>query len=86
MSQQRTLTNELPYVMAAVDGHLTELTGRRIGVTMFVFEFDQPEGDGTHVNYISNAKREDMIATVKAWLARMESGMTSDPPGPLARG
>ena len=69
--------------MRALDEHLAEQHGQRIGVTLFVFELGKE--DGTDVVYISNAERTDMIASVKAWLARVESGMTTDPLGPLGR-
>lgn len=76
-------SSELQGIMRALDCKLEQIHGERIGVTLFVFELGK-EG-GTEVAYVSNAERADMIATVKAWLVRVEAGMTSDPPGPLGR-
>lgn len=41
---------------------------RRVGFTVLVFNF----GDTGNVNYVSNADRADMIATLKSLLARWE--------------
>jgi len=41
---------------------------------------------GGYLAYVSNVNREDMIKTVKEWLARAESGLMTDPPGPRAKG
>jgi hypothetical protein len=79
------LARDLQTVMRALDDHLEELHGKRIGIMLFVFEFCQPDGDGTNVVYIANSEREESIKAVKEWLARAEAGMTSDPPGPLPR-
>lgn len=38
------------------------------GFCLFVFEF----GHGGRINYISNANREDMIATLKEFIAKAE--------------
>jgi hypothetical protein len=73
------LERELQGIMRALDEKLEELHGERVGATLFVFELGRHSG--TNLVYISNADREDMIASVKAWLARVEAGMTSDPPG-----
>ena len=59
-------------------GYAVHKLGKRVGVTLFVFEF----GDRSSCAYISNADREDMIGVVKEWLARMEAGLSTDPPGP----
>lgn len=39
-----------------------------VGFVLLTFNF----GDNVRVNYISNAEREDMIAAMKAFLARAE--------------
>lgn len=36
------------------------------GFALFVFDFK----DNSKVNYISNAKREDMVAAMKEWIKR----------------
>jgi hypothetical protein len=83
MPNRVELTRDLQTIMRALDDHLMELHGERIGVTMFVFELGKE--DGSDVVYISNAVREDMIATVKVWLARQEVGLINDPPGPQGK-
>jgi len=40
------------------------------GFALFIFPFGSKEG--SRVNYISNGRREDMIAAVKEWLSRAE--------------
>lgn len=41
---------------------------KKIGFALLVFEF----GCEGRMNYLSNAKREDMIAAMKEWIARAE--------------
>jgi hypothetical protein len=55
--------------------------GVDVGVTLFVSPFGQHE----NLAYISNVDRASMIATVKEWLARIESGLDTDPAGPRAK-
>jgi len=74
MINREKLEHEARNVM----GYLIHVFGKRIGITLFVFEF----GDRGNLAYISNATREDMVATVKEWLAREEAGLTTDPQGP----
>ena len=50
---------------------------KRVGFALFTFNFGQ--FDGGRVNYISNANREDMIASVKEWLARAEGRVAETP-------
>jgi hypothetical protein len=64
-----------------VMGYLLHVLGKNVGLAVFVFEF----GTGKNLAYVSNAKRADMIAGVKEWLARVESGLDTDPPGPRAQ-
>lgn len=46
-------------------------TGERVtGFALFVFPFGQ--GADHRSNYISNSNREDMIATLKEFIARVE--------------
>lgn len=40
------------------------------GFALFIFPFGGEPGN--RVNYISNARREDMLVAVKEWLARAE--------------
>lgn len=61
-------------------GYATHKLGQSIGVAIFVFEF----GPTGNLAYISNADRDGMIKAVKEWLARVESGLDTDPPGPRA--
>ncbi|HSF96233.1 MAG TPA: hypothetical protein VLA52_14505 [Thermohalobaculum sp.] len=43
---------------------------RRHGFVLLTFPFDRPEG--TRVNYVSNAKREDIVVALKEVVARFE--------------
>lgn len=63
-------------------GYAIHKLGTTVGVALFVFEF----GDKANLAYISNADRAGMIAAVKEWLARVEAGLDTDPPGPRAVG
>jgi hypothetical protein len=59
---------------------LREIHGERTGFLLMTFNFDGP---GT-MAYISNAQRADMIQAAKEWVARVESGLDTDPTGPKA--
>jgi len=48
------------------------------GFALFIFEYGVPDGD-KKISYISNARREDMIATIKDRLAAQE-GRSMDAP------
>lgn len=56
------------------------LKAQGIGVTIFAFTF-KPGA----LAYISTAQREDMIRSLKEWIAYQEAGLTTDPPGERAR-
>lgn len=62
-------------------GYAIHKLGKRIGVTLFVFEL----GDRGNCAYISNADRDDMIGVIREWLARQEAGLATDPPGPRGK-
>lgn len=83
MPTRKQLQQDLQGIMQALDETFHQIHGERVGVTLFVFELGR-EG-GTNVAYISNAQREAMIQSIKEWLARVESGITTDPPGPLGK-
>ena len=51
-------------------GGAIKQSGDNYGFTLLVFKFGQ--GDDHIVNYISNANREDMLATMKEFIARAE--------------
>ena len=46
----------------------------KVGFTLLTFNF----GDNAKVNYISNADRADMLATMKAFIARAEGRYPDD--------
>jgi hypothetical protein len=54
---------------------------RSVGFVLLSFNF----GDKGRVNYISNADRDDVIATMKAFVARAEGRMPDETPA-LLRG
>ena len=63
-------------------GYAVHKLGKKVGVTLFVFEF----GQRGNCEYISNADRADMIGVVEEWLDRMKAGLTTDPLGPRGEG
>lgn len=44
-----------------------------LGFTLFIFDQGKnvTEGDPTFFTYISTASREDMVSTLRAWLAKV---------------
>ena len=44
---------------------------KKVAFALFIFPFGQPNGEH-RANYISNAQRPDIIATLKEFIARME--------------
>jgi hypothetical protein len=59
----------------AVARRITEALPTGAGFALFVFDF----GAKGNLAYVSNAKRDDMIAAVKEWLAKQEAGVFTDP-------
>lgn len=53
----------------AIDEILETESGRHMGFALLVFDFDNPLGIG---DYISNAKREQMIKVLKEMAMRLE--------------
>ena len=62
-------------------GTLDWLKAKGVGVTIFAFTFDKGA-----LAYISTAEREDMIRTLKEWIAYQEAGLTTEPRGERGRG
>jgi len=58
------------------NGKECKIKDRKYGFALLVFKFGEDDGtgigkgDGTHMNYISNATRKDMIRTMKEFIAR----------------
>lgn len=50
---------------------------RRWGFVLLVAEFDRIEGG--RVNYVSNGEREDMVAMLREYLARLEGRYVETP-------
>lgn len=85
MSVPRVLIDETALELMSYLEH--KFGPRRVGMTLFVFDMEEADrSDGGYLGYISNAKRESMIAAVKEWLALQEAGLTTDPAGPRAEG
>ncbi len=57
--------------LASVIGDAINPDGKVNGFALLVFPFGQPEGEH-RANYISNCDREDMLATMKEFIARSE--------------
>jgi len=68
---------DLEAVMNDLAGVLRELL-EPLGFALFVFEF----GDSKLFNYISNAHRDDMIATMKEFIAAHEGRSLPTPESP----
>lgn len=65
------MSTPLPAIEESARRLATTLSGclpDDIGFTLWLWS----KGDAGHLTYISNGQREDMIAAVKEWLARME--------------
>jgi hypothetical protein len=82
MATRADLEAENRRLAGILDDYLKQRHGEAVGFTLFVFDF----GDKGNIAYISNAQREDMIKATKEWLARLEAGLNTDPPGPRAEG
>jgi hypothetical protein len=72
----RELMNEIGELL---DQALNPDGVKRNGFALLVFPFGQPEGEHRS-NYISNADREDMLASMKEFIARAE-GRYQEPQG-----
>lgn len=48
------------------------------GFVVFVFPFGTSEEDEPRMNYVSNARREDVIATLREWIAKTSRGYAKD--------
>lgn len=83
MSDEKLSREVLERLSRELIGYAHHKFGGRVGITLFCFEF----GDaGKHIAYISNTERQQMIATVKEWLANVEAGLYTDPPGERPEG
>jgi|HubBroStandDraft_5_1064220.scaffolds.fasta_scaffold57984_3 hypothetical protein len=68
-------------LIARLGDDIQWLKAQGIGVTLFAFTFDAGA-----LAYISTANREDMINTLKEWVALQEVGITTEAKGERARG
>lgn len=57
------------------------LKSHGFGVTIFAFTFEPGA-----MAYISTSDREDMIRSLKEWIAYQEAGLTTEPRGERGRG
>lgn len=71
------IENQHHQMMNAVAEVLAE-TFQGYGFTLLVFEMDKPEGG--RMNYISNARREEMLIAMKEFIAANE-GRAHPAPG-----
>lgn len=65
--------------MNALAEGISEVLGG-LGFALLVFELNKVEGG--RVNYISNAKREDMLAAMREFVARAEGRVHESPKEP----
>ncbi|HEY1897027.1 MAG TPA: hypothetical protein VGG62_12170 [Terracidiphilus sp.] len=65
----KSVMNEIGLVLGSTIRDNARRTGQKPqGFALFIFDF----GDGGRINYISNAERADMIATLKEFIAKSE--------------
>lgn len=57
------------------------LKAHGVGVTLFAFTFEPGA-----IAYISTSERDDMIRTLKEFIAYQEAGLTTEPRGERGRG
>lgn len=77
---QRAMMNALAEGIDAVfNGERKPEMEPKIGFVLLSFEFGKMEGG--RVNYISNARREDMIVAMKELLGRWEGRVVEDASG-----
>lgn len=62
----RKIMNDIGKTLANT---INEVGEGKYGFCLFVFNF----GEKGRINYISNAQREDMVATLKEFIANVES-------------
>lgn len=88
-------TNEKRDLMEAVTRRILHdlkpsmdfLKQHNIGVTIFAFGLTPESGpESSAIAYLSTANREDMIASVKEWIAYQEAGLATEPRGERGRG
>jgi len=64
----KKLMNDIGNLLGGALASATKDTGLKYGFCLFMFQF----GEGGFTNYISNANREDMLATLKEFIANAE--------------
>lgn len=57
-------------VMQFLAGYIAKRLGKKYGFCLLVFDF----GETGRMNYVSNAKREDMIPAIKEFIEKTEEG------------
>lgn len=77
MEQEQPIPEELRVSMNAIGKVLQNIlyqdlafSKEKYGFALFIFNFGQ--GDDHRISYISNAMREDMLATLKEFIAKAE--------------
>lgn len=74
IEKERAIEEKLRPIMndiGKIIGQAIRDAKENMGFALFVFDF----GEGGRINYISNAQREDMLATLKAFIASCEGRM-----------
>lgn len=73
-AQMNAIAHTLDEIFNGMEGE------KRYGFCLLVFEFGTP-GPGSRMNYISNAKREDMVVALREFLANHEGRMMPEAKG-----
>ena len=74
--EHRAVMNELARFLDDTINPGHELPGvkRKYGFALLVFDFtDEKTGETGHMNYISNARREDMLIAMKEFISKWEA-------------
>jgi len=61
--------NNIGHLLGSAINEAAYVSGNKFGFALFVFPLGEGEG---RMNYISNARREDMLAALKEFIARNE--------------
>jgi len=65
----RKVMNNIGRLLAGAIDEAAAVIHRKYGFALFVFPLDDVDG---RMNYVSNARREDMLAAIKEFIARNE--------------
>ena len=71
---QETMRDIARVLDKALNGSVTKATEKKTGFVLLMFDF----AHGGRMNYISNAQREDMLLSMKEFIARAEGHISDE--------